>query len=99
VAPTLEFARRLSLRGNQIWVRFVLVPGLTDDESNVDGLARAVASLPAVQRVDVVPFHRLGQEKYARLGLRASLEGTEPPSALLLARVRDQFASYGLSVS
>ncbi|MCS6248732.1 MAG: hypothetical protein H2173_14755 [Opitutus sp.] len=68
VAPTLAFARRLAERKRPLWIRFVLVPGLTDDEANIDGVAGFVASLgPAVERVKCCPF-----TKWARpSGLRA----------------------------
>jgi pyruvate formate lyase activating enzyme len=99
VAPTLLFAKRLNERGTPMWVRFVLVPGLTDTPSNVEGIARFVALLPSVQRVEVLPFHRLDAHEYAELGLRYPLAQTEPPDEALLARVRAQFAEHGLTVA
>jgi pyruvate formate lyase activating enzyme len=98
VEPTLLFARRLADRGTPVWVRFVLVPGLTDAQSNVDGIARFVALLPNVARVEVLPFHRLGTVKYAALGIPFPLAATAPPDDALLARVRGQFAAAGLTV-
>ncbi|HEU5111401.1 MAG TPA: pyruvate formate-lyase-activating protein [Micromonosporaceae bacterium] len=96
LSATLRFARRLADRGNRIHVRFVLVPGLTDEVSNVDAVARHAAALGTVDRVDVLPFHRLGAAKYAALGLRFPLAGTAPPTPELLERVRDQFRAHGL---
>jgi pyruvate formate lyase activating enzyme len=81
-----------------MWIRFVLVPGLTDAAANVDAVARHAAALATVERVEVLPFHRLGAPRYAELGLRFPLAGTEPPTAEQLARVRAQFRSYGLTV-
>ncbi len=52
-----------------------------------------------MQRVEVLPFHRLGAHKYAELGLTFPLADTEPPDADLLARVRGQFAARGLTVT
>jgi pyruvate formate lyase activating enzyme len=80
-----------------VWIRFVLVPGLTDGEANVDGVAEFVARLPNVERVEVLPFHRLGAHKYAELGLRFPLADTTPPDAELLQRVHRQFRSRGLT--
>ncbi|TWJ22496.1 pyruvate formate-lyase-activating protein [Micromonospora endolithica] len=97
VAPTLRFGRRLADRGTPIWVRFVLVPGLTDDPRNVDGVAGYAASLGTVRRVEVLPFHRLGAHKYAELGLRFPLADTAPPTPELLAEVRARFAARGLT--
>lgn len=98
VAPTLRFGRRLAARGVPVWIRFVLVPGLTDDESNVAGVADFAAELGTVERVEVLPFHRLGAHKYAELGLTFPLADTAPPSTALLDRVRGQFADRGLAV-
>ena len=98
LAPTVRFAHRLAERGTPIWVRFVLVPGLTDDVANVDAVAAIVAGVPTVERVEVLPFHRLGAAKYAALGLPFPLADTPPPDPGLLSRVRRQFADRGLTV-
>ncbi|MET9232226.1 pyruvate formate-lyase-activating protein [Lentzea sp. NPDC003310] len=97
VTPTLEFARRLSGLGKPMWVRFVLVPGYTDALDNVEGVARFVADLDAVERVEVLPFHKLGAPKYAALGLPFPLEDVPTPDRELVERVRDQFASHGVT--
>jgi pyruvate formate lyase activating enzyme len=99
VAPTLRFARRLAERGTPMWIRFVLVPGLTDDPANVDGIADFVAGLATVERVEVLPFHRLGAHKYAALLLPYPLADTEAPSPELIDRVRGQFHERGLTVA
>jgi pyruvate formate lyase activating enzyme len=98
VDPVLRFARRLSDLGKPAWIRFVLVPGLTDDAENVDGLAAFVATLSNVERVEVLPFHQLGREKWRGLCLDYALADTEPPDEALLARVRGQFEAHGLTV-
>jgi pyruvate formate lyase activating enzyme len=59
LAPTLRFARRLSDRGNPMWVRYVLVPGLTDAADDVEKVARFTSTLAHVERVEVLPFHGL----------------------------------------
>jgi pyruvate formate lyase activating enzyme len=98
LAPTVRFAHRLAERGVPIWVRFVLVPGLTDDPANVEAVAAIAASVPTVERVEVLPFHRLGAAKYAALGLSYPLADTTPPSVAVLDRVQAQFRSHGLTV-
>nr|WP_297423052.1 pyruvate formate-lyase-activating protein [uncultured Actinotalea sp.] len=96
--PTLDFGRRVAASGTEIWVRFVLVPGLTDDEENVEAVARYVATLPTVTRVEVLPFHQMGKDKWEQLGMRYELEDTRAPEPELVDRVRDQFRSHGLTV-
>jgi pyruvate formate lyase activating enzyme len=96
--PTLDFGRRLAARGTEIWVRFVLVPGLTDDVDNVEAVASYVATLASVSRVEVLPFHQMGRDKWSELGLTYELEDTQPPTPELVERVRDQFRARGLQV-
>ena len=96
LAPTLEFSRRLDARGVPVWIRFVLVPGLTDAPENVEAVAAHVATLGNVERVEVLPFHQMGRDKWDSLGMRYELAETEPPSPELVERVRDQFRARGL---
>jgi pyruvate formate lyase activating enzyme len=95
--PVLDFARRLSARRRPISLRFVLVPGLTDDADDIAHIAGFCAGLGVVQRVDVLPFHQMGRFKWKSLGLDYSLEDTEPPSTELVRRVVAQFQSAGLT--
>lgn len=97
VAPTLRFARRLSDRGNAMWIRFVLVPGLTDAWENVEGIASFVSTLRTVERVEVLPFHKLGEPKYAKLGMKFPLTDTATPEEHLVERVRGQFRRYAVA--
>ena len=99
VEPVLRFARRLADQGKRTWLRFVLVPGLTDDARNVDGLAEFAATLPNVERVEVLPFHQMGAFKWHQLGLSYALDRVGPPSPGLLARVQGQFMAHGLAVA
>jgi pyruvate formate lyase activating enzyme len=97
LAPTLAFARRLAGLEKPVWVRFVLVPGLTDDPANVEGVARFCAGLGNVGQVDVLPFHQMGRQKWHELGQAYALEATEPPTPELLARAKQQFRAQGLA--
>lgn len=98
LTPTIRFAHRLAERGTPIWVRFVLAPGLTDDRANVDAVAEIAEAVRTVERVEVLPFHRLGAPKYAALGLPFPLADTLPPGDATLERVRAQFRDHGLTV-
>lgn len=97
LAPTLEFGRRLAESGTEIWIRFVLVPDLTDGWENVEAVADYVATLSTVSRVEVLPFHQMGADKWESLGLEYALTETKPPSPELVERVREQFRSRGLT--
>ncbi|ROR45585.1 pyruvate formate-lyase-activating protein [Kitasatospora cineracea] len=94
--PTLDFARRLADLGKDVWVRFVLVPGLTDPADNVDGVAAFAASLGNVSRVDVLPFHKLGAAKWAALGREFTLADTPAPTPGQIEAARARFTAHGL---
>ena len=97
VEPVLEFARRLAARKRPVWVRYVLVPGLTDDADDVTQTARFAASLGNVLRVDVLPFHQMGKYKWERLNMKYELGHVEPPSPALVASTIGIFRNAGLT--
>jgi pyruvate formate lyase activating enzyme len=95
-AATLAFARRLAARGRPIWVRYVLVPSLTDDLEDIAKTAAFAASLGTVERVDVLPFHQMGRFKWQKLGIQYTLENTPPPSVEVVEQVCGLFRAAGL---
>jgi pyruvate formate lyase activating enzyme len=97
--PTLEFARRLAARRRPVWLRYVLVPGLTDNLDGIERLAKFAAGLGNVQRVDVLPFHQLGKYKWARLKIPYTLPDVAPPDMSLVGRVCDVFRAEGLKAA
>ena len=98
IGPTLEFARRLAGRKRPIWIRFVLVPGLTDNPEDIGKIAAFAASLGNVERIDVLPFHQMGRYKWRSLGIPYRLQDVEPPSLEAVERACAQFRQLGLNV-
>ena len=96
--PTLDYAKRLSDLGRPMWLRYVLVPNLTDGYDNVQRVADFCAGLKTVERVEILRFHQLGRTKWEKLGIEYPLAKAEPPSAELTERVREQFRSRKLLV-
>jgi pyruvate formate lyase activating enzyme len=96
VGPTLEFARRLAARRRPVWVRFVLVPGHSDDLEDIANIARFAAGLGNVERVDVLPFHQMGRYKWEKLGTKYALAEVEPPSVNLVEETVAIFRAEGL---
>jgi pyruvate formate lyase activating enzyme len=94
--PTLEFARRLGARKRPVWLRYVLVPGLTDDQEDIAQIAGFVAGLGNVERVDVLPFHQMGRYKWQRLGIPYTLDTVEPASNELVEKTCAVFRTAGL---
>ena len=98
IAPTLHFATYLSQIQKPTWIRFVLVPGLTDDPENVAQLAQFVSTLNSVEKVEILPFHKMGEYKWQELGLDYTLSDTQPPTPEHVETVKAQFMQYGLTV-
>jgi pyruvate formate lyase activating enzyme len=96
VGPTLDFVRRLAERKRPVWLRYVLVPGLTDDAQDIAQLALFAAALGNVERVDVLPFHQMGQFKWKKLGLSYTLADAEPPTVEAVERACALFRAAGL---
>ena len=96
--PTLRFAERLAAMGKPVWVRFTLVPGLTDDPANVEGIAKLVAPMKNVEWVEVQPFHQLGAFKWKAMKLDYQCADTTAPTPDLIERVFEQFRAAGCRV-
>jgi pyruvate formate lyase activating enzyme len=94
--PVLDFAQRLAALHRPVWVRFVLVPGWTDELADIEQIAFFAANLGNVQRVDVLPFHQLGQFKWEKLGMKYALRNTLPPSQPQTEDVITCFRAAGL---
>ncbi len=71
----LDFAKYLSDNGIDIWIRQVLIPGVTDNNEDLLKLKNLIASLKTVKKVELLPYHDMGKFKWKRLGLTYSLEG------------------------
>jgi pyruvate formate lyase activating enzyme len=99
IAPTLAFARRLAARKRPIWLRFVLVPGLTDDVDDMAKSAEFAAGLGNVERVEVLPFHQMGRFKWERLGIDYTLKDVEPPTADAVEKACAVWRAAGLKAS
>jgi len=99
VAPVRDFARRLAARRKPIWVRFVLVPGVTDDPDNIARIAAFSADLGNVQRVDVLPFHQMGRFKWTQLKLNYALSDVQPPTPEKVQIACSQFRALGLNAN
>jgi pyruvate formate lyase activating enzyme len=95
--PTLTFARRLAERRRPVWLRFVLVPGLTDDLADIGQIAGFAAALGNVQRVDVLPFHQMGKYKWKSLGIPYTLDDVPPPTNDEVERACAVFRGAGLT--
>jgi pyruvate formate lyase activating enzyme len=82
------FATFLSERGTPVWIRHVLVPGVTDGEDQLIQLRKFLDTLSTVEKVEVLPYHSLGVEKYRAMGIPYPLEGVLPPEREIIERAK-----------
>jgi len=87
-APVLDCARYLAEIDKPVWIRHVLVPGVTDDPNDLESMRRFMNTLPNVRRVDVLPYHELGVAKWHELGMKYRLSGVHPPTPEEIACVK-----------
>lgn len=85
-APVLDCARYLAEQGKDVWIRRVLVPGVTDGEEDLRATGDFIRMLPNVRRVEVLPYHAMGVAKWRALGLDYTLGDTPAPSVADLQR-------------
>jgi pyruvate formate lyase activating enzyme len=94
--PILENLTALGKIHNNIWLRMPIIPGLNDDDENLEAVARFVASVPAVRQVNLLPYHKTGIAKFNRLRQTYHLEETPDPSPKDMEKARQKFCAFGL---
>ncbi len=98
-ASVLDFARRLSALRRPMWLRYVLVPGLTDNPVELQRVAEFASSLGVVERAEILPFHQMGRYKWERLAIPYTLDATQSPSTADVDAAVGIFCDAGLAVS
>ncbi|SMO55119.1 pyruvate formate-lyase-activating protein [Gracilimonas mengyeensis] len=96
--PTLDFAERLAFMNRPVWLRFVLVPGYTDHMDAIRKMAGYLYKLGNVERVEVLPFHKMGEYKWEALDMNYELFDIEEPTTDLITETKAQFEKEGLVV-
>lgn len=85
----LEFASYLSENGKKMWIRQVLVPGITDKEEDLKKLKEFLATLKTVEKVEILPYHSMGKFKWEELGKKYQLEGVPDATPKDVERVKE----------
>lgn len=96
--PTIKFIEYLKNLNKPIWVRYVLVPGYSDDETDLHNWAKYVSGFKNIERVDILPFHQMGMQKWKELNQEYKLAKVPPPSLEQVTKATEIFRSYGLKV-
>ena len=92
----LENARRISSKGIPMIIRVPVIPGYTDGEDSIRGIMEFACVLESVVKVDLLPFHRLGEPKYRKLDRSYAFEGTQPPAGVDMQELKRIVESLGL---
>jgi len=100
-----QFLRAVQQAGTKMWIRHVVVPGISDSEGHIRKLAKKIRLLKNVEKVEILPYHTLGENKYESMQIKYKLEGVEPMdkeramelTELLFKELGDDF--YHLSTS
>ncbi len=95
----LDNLRRLDENGHAIVLRVPIVPGVTDDHDNIEGIASLAKSLPNVRQVDILPYHHIAVEKYERLQQEYQLPGCRPPTRDHMVKIKSLIEKTGIRVS
>lgn len=96
--PTLNFEQELMKRNIPVWIRYVLVPNLTDNLNDIEELAKYLTTLTNVERIDVLPFHKMGEFKWEELNYEYKLKNTLEPDDLLIKETKEIFKKYKLPI-
>jgi pyruvate formate lyase activating enzyme len=94
--PVIDFAKRLARIKKPVWIRFVLVPGYTDNPEEIEKIADFTTALGNIERVDVLPFHQMGRYKWKELDLAYAMDSVRPPAADQVEKVCLIFRNKGL---
>jgi pyruvate formate lyase activating enzyme len=97
--PILDNLLALTAVHGNIWIRVPIVPGINDDEANLEATVAFLRPLPGIARVDLLPYHPTGEAKFARVGLDCTVHGTPPPEAAHLDALAARVRAAGLNAT
>lgn len=96
IDKTLEFAKHLSDRNIPVWIRHVLVPGITDDRENLELMGKFISTLKNVDRVELLPYHTLGVHKWENMGFKYELKDVPDATSEDIEKASKILAEFGV---
>jgi pyruvate formate lyase activating enzyme len=94
----LENAQRIALSGTKLSVSIPIISQINDDEENIERTGKFLASLKKVEWVSLLPYHRMGVDKYENLGKPFRLKGTRTPSHQKMQMIKEKLETFGLNI-
>lgn len=95
---TLEIVELLEKEKQPYWIRHVVVPGYTDNKNDLNGLAQYLQDKKYLDKLELLPYHNLGEYKWKELGIPYELVAVEPPSKEMMKEISDIFKDCGISL-
>lgn len=94
----LELLDYLEAAKKPVWIRHVVVPGITENYEDIEAMARYLSKFTVVERVEILPFHKMGEFKWKELGLEYTLYDTPTPEKDSIRKIKEILKGYGLNV-
>ena len=91
---TLAFAEHLAKRQQRTWIRYVVVPGFTDDDESAHALGQFIQDMDNIEKIELLPYHQLGLHKWKTMGYDYPLDGVPPPSKETMERIQNILLGY-----
>lgn len=98
IEKTIKLAKHLDERNIPVWIRQVLIPGITDDQADLEKLGQFISTLNNVDRVEFLPYHGMGIHKWENMGFEYELKDVQEPTAEEVKRASDIVESFGVEV-
>ena len=92
----LENLQRLDKRGKPVWIRFPVIPSITNTQKNIIDILNYITNLTSITQVNLLPYHRIADGKYQKFGLYNNMNGITPPSDDYMEQLQQQFAQSGI---
>jgi pyruvate formate lyase activating enzyme len=97
-ALILENLQKLSRQGKPLWIRFPVIPGITDTQKNILDILDCISNIQSIEQINLLPYHRIGEGKYQRFLLENKMAGVLPPSKAQMQALKEQFEQHGFTV-
>ncbi|MGL4601750.1 MAG: pyruvate formate lyase 1-activating protein [Plesiomonas sp.] len=94
----LDFAQYLAKINQTTWIRYVIVPGYTDDEASAHQLGEFIKDMKNIEKIELLPYHELGKHKWEAMGEEYKLAGVKPPKKETLEKIKTILEGYGHKV-
>ncbi|MGL4991278.1 MAG: pyruvate formate-lyase-activating protein [Sarcina sp.] len=90
ISKSLEFLKACQKNNTKLWIRHVVVPGITDSKEHLTKLKEFIDTLKNIEKIELLPYHVLGANKYEKMGIKYKLEGVEPMNKEVLNSLKDE---------